>query len=122
MTINCNKGGTACRCLQMYASLAMKIARGVFYDLQDCLPAGGRKGEAVGMIIMRKLEKLRQTCFEGEITMPKTIFWLIGVICLLAGTVYGLLAAPLTHGVTIGSNNGNYNSCIWNEDEEDEEA
>lgn len=53
------------------------------------------------------VKKWVSTCFEGEVTMPKTNFWLIGVVCLLAGVVYGLLVAPMTHGVMIGCNNGN---------------
>ena len=45
--------------------------------------------------------------FRGEVTMKKTDLWLIGAVCLLAGIVYGLKKAPWTHGVMIGSNNGN---------------
>ncbi len=80
--------------------------------------------------MLRKLQKLKKTCFEGEVTAPKVIFWLLAVNCLLAGIVCGLLCAPLTHGVMIGSNNGNCNNgncgCPEAEDEdgrnEEEEA
>jgi len=60
---------------------------------------------------MEKLkEKLTVTAnklFYGELTMKKTDLWLIGAVCLLTGIVYGLMKAPWTHGVMIGSNNGN---------------
>lgn len=67
--------------------------------------------ESMGMIVWKKLEKLAHQCFDGDVTMPKVWFWMIGAICLLSGIVYGLLCAPLTHGVTIGSNNGNNTNC-----------
>ena len=51
--------------------------------------------------------------------MPKVDFWLVGAVCLLAGIVYGLLAAPMTHGLNIACNNGNTNNSC--KDEEDEE-
>ena len=44
---------------------------------------------------------------KGELTLTKLDFLLIGAICLLAGICIGLLTAPFTHGITIGSNNGN---------------
>lgn len=53
--------------------------------------------------------KLVNTCFEGEVIIPKTTLWMIGMICLLSGIVHGLLAAPWTHGVNIACNNGNNN-------------
>lgn len=78
------------------------------------------------MVLKMKLSNLAKKCFEGDLTMPKTLFWLIGLTCMLAGIVYGLCAAPLTHGITIGSNNGRkYDRCFWGTDEgngEDEEA
>lgn len=46
---------------------------------------------------------------SGELTLTKVDFLLIGAVCLLAGICIGFLNAPLTHGVTIGSNNGNNN-------------
>lgn len=75
------------------------------------------------MVLKLKLKNLAKKCFEGDLTMPKVIFWLIGIECLLAGVVYGLCIAPLTHGVTIGSNNGNsnYDKCMWEYGEEKEQ-
>lgn len=56
-------------------------------------------------------ELKERTCkiFEGEITLSKLDFFLLGAVLLLAGISLGLLAAPLTHGVSIGSHNGCYN-------------
>ncbi len=62
-------------------------------------------------MILEKCKKLVQQCFCGDLTMPKVNFWLIGSICLLAGVVYGLCIAPLTHGVRIACNNNNQNGC-----------
>ncbi|MDE6924312.1 MAG: hypothetical protein K2O97_12760 [Acetatifactor sp.] len=73
------------------------------------------------MVTVMKMKRLAKQCFEGDVTMPKVILWLICIICALAGIVYGLCAAPLTHGITIGSNNINYDDCIWGNEEEDEE-
>ncbi len=75
------------------------------------------------MVLKMKLRNLAKKCFEGELTMPKALFWLIGITCVLAGIVYGLCAAPFTHGVSIGcnNNNGKYDNCIWGTDEESEE-
>lgn len=55
------------------------------------------------------LKKLARQCFEGDVAMPKIMFWMAGTICLLAGMVIGLTSAPMTHGVRIGCNNGNNN-------------
>ena len=53
-------------------------------------------------------ELKERTCkaLEGEITLSKVNFYLLGAVLLLAGICMGLLAAPITHGVTIGSHNG----------------
>lgn len=45
--------------------------------------------------------------FKGEVTISKLDLWLIGGLCLFTGVVFGLVKAPWTHGVTIGSYNGN---------------
>lgn len=58
-------------------------------------------------VMVLTMKRMVKKCFEGEVTMPKVNFWMIGIICLLTGIVFGLLAAPLTHGVIIGSNSGN---------------
>lgn len=72
-------------------------------------------------MIGKKMQKLIHTCFEGEITVSKAMCWLVGGVCLLAGIVYGMKAAPLTHGITIGSNNGNQTNCNWDKKEQKEE-
>ena len=69
-----------------------------------------------------KWKEMWVKCFEGELTLPKVMIWLIGAVCLLWGIVYGLKTAPRTHGVMIGSNNGNNNGngcgCSCNEEDE----
>lgn len=47
--------------------------------------------------------------FIGEAEISKREVWLLSGLCLFAGIAIGLLNAPWTHGVTIGSNNGNNN-------------
>lgn len=60
------------------------------------------------VVLKRKAEKLMQTLFSGEVTCSKTHLWLVGIICVLAGIVYGMcVSGPWAHGVTIGSFNGN---------------
>lgn len=54
-----------------------------------------------------KISETWRKLFQGEVTIGKRELWLVGAVCLLAGIVYGLKKAPWTHGVTIGSNNGN---------------
>lgn len=71
-------------------------------------------------MIKMKLRKLAKNLFEGEMTIRKTEFWLIACVCMLAGVVHGLLAAPMTHGITIGSNNNNGNISGMNGDGEEE--
>lgn len=68
------------------------------------------------MIMMKRLAK---KCFDGELTMPKVNFWMLSAICLLAGTVFGLLAAPMTHGIVWGNNNINSNNCSGMKAEEE---
>jgi len=55
----------------------------------------------------KKWTVLYENWFEGDITLSKATLWLACAVCLLAGIVYGLRKAPWTHGVMIGSNNGN---------------
>jgi len=64
-----------------------------------------------------KMKKIYEDHFTGEITVAKTTLWLAGAVCLLAGVVYGLCMAPMTHGLsyTIGCNNGNNNVCSENQ-------
>lgn len=70
----------------------------------------------------RKMKELARNCFEGELTLPKAVIWLVGGVCLLGGMVYGLKTAPMTHGMMICSNNGNNNGNGYGckEDEESE--
>lgn len=58
-----------------------------------------------------KGRKLKEICFDGEVTMAKTTLWMIAVVCLLAGMIRGLRMAPMTHGVMIGCGNGNGSGC-----------
>ncbi len=57
--------------------------------------------------LKEKCRKLKEVCFEGEVTMTKVTLWMIAAICLLAGIIRGLRMAPMTHGVMIGCGNGN---------------
>lgn len=66
-----------------------------------------------------RLQALMKTWFEGELTMSKTSIWLTGLICLLVGVIWGLLMAPMSHGVTIGSYNGNGSTGFRREAPED---
>lgn len=59
----------------------------------------------------QKLREWEERYLEGEITLPKTELWLLLMLCLMAGIVYGLRKAPLTHGMAIGSYNGNTFGC-----------
>lgn len=53
-------------------------------------------------------ELKERTCsnLEGEVTLSRVNIVLLGAVLLLAGICLGLLAAPVTHGITIGSHNG----------------
>ena len=53
-------------------------------------------------------ELKERTCktLEGEVTLSKVNFCLLGAVLFLAGICLGLLAAPFTHGISIGSHNG----------------
>ena len=64
-----------------------------------------------------KIKELTSKLFHGEVTITKRELWLIGLVCLLSGGVYGLVKAPWTHGVTIGSHNGNYSGNTAVEEE-----
>ena len=57
--------------------------------------------------------------FRGEYTLSKREFWIVIAACTLFGIVVGLFKAPLTHGVTIGSNNGNTTDSFINTEEDD---
>lgn len=55
---------------------------------------------------MTELKERTTQLMEENVTLSKLNFVLLGAVLLLAGICLGLLAAPLTHGVTIGSHNG----------------
>jgi len=57
--------------------------------------------------------------FTGDYTISRREFWIIVAACTLLGIVIGLLKAPFTHGVTIGSNNGNNTDSFINAEEEE---
>lgn len=61
-----------------------------------------------------KCKQLYHKMFDGEITLDKSTFWLVASVIFMLGMLYGLLKAPLTHGVTIscGNNNGNNNQGV----------
>ncbi|MEG1848878.1 MAG: hypothetical protein RRX92_01035 [Lachnospiraceae bacterium] len=63
---------------------------------------------------MTKMKERMTALFEGEITITKKEVWLIAGFALFLGITIGFVKAPFTHGVTIGSNNGNG----WSKDEE----
>lgn len=47
---------------------------------------------------------------QGELTLTKLDFFLIGAVCFLAGICIGMIAAPFTHGISLFSHNGNHNT------------
>lgn len=55
--------------------------------------------------------ELVKNWFEGEVTVTKLELWLALTVCMLAGIVYGLCKAPMTHGMMIGCNNGSSFGC-----------
>lgn len=71
----------------------------------------------MGLILREKCRKL----FVGEVTLRKKELWVIAFVCVLFGIVFGLLKAPLTHGITIscGNNNGN---VYGKKDEDDKDG
>lgn len=69
-----------------------------------------------------KMKELYHKMFDGEITLDKSSFWLIAAVIFMMGMLYGLLKAPMTHGINItcGNNNGNNYGPDFDEDEEDD--
>lgn len=63
---------------------------------------------------LTELKERTAELMEENVTLNKLDFFLLGAVLLLAGVCLGLLAAPITRGITVGShngcNNGN-NSC-----------
>ena len=56
-----------------------------------------------------ELKERATELFKGDLEISKLDFFLIGVICLLAGICVGLIAAPVSHGISLFSHNG-YNN------------
>lgn len=56
-----------------------------------------------------ELKERATELFEGDLEISKLDFFLIGAICLLAGICVGLIAAPVSHGISLFSHNG-YNN------------
>lgn len=63
----------------------------------------------MGVIIVTA-KRLAKRCFEGDVAMPKINLWMVVAICFLTGMVIGLLSAPATYGIIIGSNSGNHSN------------
>lgn len=53
-----------------------------------------------------ELKQRTTELMEENVTLSKLNFFLLGAVMLLAGICLGLLAAPLTHGITVASHNG----------------
>lgn len=88
--------------------------------------AAGKKGKEKSAKKQRRNEKIMKNwkenvknLFCGETIISKRELWLTGVICFLAGVVYGLFTAPWTRGVSIGCNCGNYSNYDSAEDGRD---
>ena len=81
-------------------------------------------GAAILRKIWSEVKKSSEKFFEGEITISKKECWLIGAILVLAGITFGLINAPLTHGIniSIGSNNQGNGSYNGNQDTDDNDA
>lgn len=61
---------------------------------------------------MTALKERTTELMEENVTLSKLNFFLLGTVLLLAGICLGLLTAPLTHGIAIGSHNGCNNGNI----------
>lgn len=53
-----------------------------------------------------ELKEMTGDYMRDEITFTKLDFCLLGAVLFLAGVCIGLLTAPFTHGISIGSHNG----------------
>ncbi len=63
------------------------------------------------------LQEKKEQLFDGELTITKTDFWLVTILVFVLGVLYGLVKAPLTHGLTITCGNNNGNTTCAAEDE-----
>ena len=72
------------------------------------------------MLQFKKMVKEKmELLFDGEITLLKTDFWLAALVIFLLGVLYGLMKAPLTHGITVSCGNNNGNTWLPDDLEED---
>lgn len=55
---------------------------------------------------MTELKERTTQLMEENVTLSKLNFILLGTVLLLSGICLGLLAAPFSHGIAIGSHNG----------------
>lgn len=79
-----------------------------------------------------KLTELKEkvtTLMEREVKLTGLNFFLLTAVLVLAGICIGLLNAPFTHGISIGShngcNNGNNSPCnngLEQKEDKEEEA
>lgn len=69
---------------------------------------------------MTALKERTTELMEENVTLSKLNFILLGAVLLLAGICLGLLTAPLTHGIAIGSHNGSNN--VNNKDKDNDSA
>ena len=53
-----------------------------------------------------EMKEMTGDYMRDEITFTKLDFCLLGAVLFLAGICIGLLTAPFTHGISIGSHNG----------------
>ncbi|MDE7232451.1 MAG: hypothetical protein K2N37_05195 [Lachnospiraceae bacterium] len=53
-----------------------------------------------------ELKEMTGDFMGDEITFTRLDFCLLGAVLFLAGVCIGLLTAPFTHGISIGSHNG----------------
>ena len=64
---------------------------------------------------LTELKEKATTLMEREVKMTGLNFFLLTAVLVLAGICIGLLTAPFTHGISIGShngcNNGNNSPC-----------
>ena len=72
------------------------------------------------MLQFKKMVKEKmELLFDGEITLLKTDFWLAALVIFLLGVLYGLMKAPLTHGIRVSCGNNNGNTWLPDDLEED---
>ena len=72
---------------------------------------------------LKALKGLTRFVMEENLTLSKIQHQVLGSVFLLAGICLGLLAAPFTHGIAIGSHNGcNSGNQYGSDSDEEEEA